>query len=367
MNECTSTHYYLFIYQIQFLLLFHRPLIEEQSMDPSKCKPRNYIFFLKTHKTGSSTLTEILYRYGDDRNITFVLPKDPMFRYPERFHLSASIPLYSEEGKILCCHTRYNKGPVNMLFPKSKSKYITILRHPISQFESFFGYYKLTRILGLKKDINPIRTFLRNPTAFTGRLLKKHRLMWHMGLDGLVRNPSMFDLGLDPKYFEIRDAVIRYIKFIEEEFDLVLINEYFDESLILLKNLLCWDFDDILYLKQNVRKQKASLSEEVRGNILSWSRADLLLYNHFNKTLWRKILEAGPKFYEDLEFFREKNKIVGEKCGQELKKEKLGVIRDQKISSNKYLQMCVQMARKLPHYPAGIHQETNRGEMEDCR
>ena len=60
--------------------------------------------------------------------------------------------------------------------------------------------------------------------------------MCHKGLElTLIRNPSMYDLGLDPKYFENRNAVMGYINYIEEEFDLGLINEYYDESLILLK------------------------------------------------------------------------------------------------------------------------------------
>ena len=60
--------------------------------------------------------------------------------------------------------------------------------------------------------------------------------MRHKGLElTLIRNPSMYDLGLDPKYFENRNAVMGYINYIEEEFDLGLINEYYDESLILLK------------------------------------------------------------------------------------------------------------------------------------
>jgi len=49
----------------------------------------------------------------------------------------------------------------------------------------------------------------------------------------------MYDLGLDPKYVENRNAVMGYINYIEEKFYLVLINEYYGESLILLKNGLC--------------------------------------------------------------------------------------------------------------------------------
>jgi len=63
--------------------------------------------------------------------------------------------------------------------------------------------------------------------------------MRHKGLElTLIRNPSMYDLGLDPiNISKIQlNAVMGYISYIEEEFDLGLINEYYDESLILLKN-----------------------------------------------------------------------------------------------------------------------------------
>ena len=43
------------------------------------------------------------------------------------------------------------------------------------------------------------------------------------------------------------------ILFYESEFDLVLLAERFDESLVVMKDLLCWDIEDIMYLK--VRKQ----------------------------------------------------------------------------------------------------------------
>jgi len=291
-------------------------------------------------------------RYGDQRNIPFVSPAGNGldFKWPQRLQLSATIPLYTENGKILCSHTRYNRGPVHFIFPKDKSKYITILRHPISQFESAWGFYRLTEVLGLENDSNPIQTYLRNATAFAGKFFVKHPAMLHMGLENIVRNSMMFDLGFKSKYFENRNAVMQYVKYIEEEYDLVLINEYYDESLILLKNLLCWDFDDILYLKQRVRKTKSSLNYETKANILSWNHADLLLYHHFNKTLWRKISEAGPKFYEDLQIFREKQKIVGEACLQELEKGTIKDDRKQNYPNEYYLQMCAQMAFFYPRY-----------------
>ena len=42
----------------------------------------------------------------------------------------------------------------------------------------------------------------------------------------------------------------------EREFDLIMITEYFDESLILLKRLLRWEFQDIVYTKLRSKKKK---------------------------------------------------------------------------------------------------------------
>ena len=39
------------------------------------------------------------------------------------------------------------------------------------------------------------------------------------------------------------------IMFYENEFDLVLLAERFDESLVVMKDVLCWDTQDIKYLK----------------------------------------------------------------------------------------------------------------------
>ena len=100
----------------------------------------------------------------------------------------------------------------------------------------------------------------------------------------------------------------------EREFDLVLITEYFDESLILLKRLLCWEFQDIVYIKLRVKGNEINFEKEVENNILTWNRADTILYDHFNKTFWRKVREAGSTFDEELKTFRRLNQKYQETC-----------------------------------------------------
>lgn len=62
-----------------------------------------------------------------------------------------------------------------------------------------------------------------------------------------------FDLGLDHKSVSDEEEIEEFIKMTEKEFDLVLIAEYFDESLVLMKRMLCWDFEDIIYVKHKIR------------------------------------------------------------------------------------------------------------------
>ena len=49
------------------------------------------------------------------------------------------------------------------------------------------------------------------------------------------------------------EALRNQIKLYGEEFDVVLIAELFDESLIVLKDFLCWNVEDILFLKVGTR------------------------------------------------------------------------------------------------------------------
>ena len=129
------------------------------------------------------------------------------------------------------------------------------------------------------------------------------------------KNGQLFDLGLDPKVNNT-SMIQKKIKTLHKEFDLVLITEYFDESLILLKRFLCWSYDDILYISAGVRSKshRYSVSEDLQKKIREWNAGDVLLYNHFNKTLWRKIDEYGSAFQTDLEEFKMLEKEAYSKC-----------------------------------------------------
>ena len=53
--------------------------------------------------------------------------------------------------------------------------------------------------------------------------------------------------------------------------------------MILMKDLLCWDYEDIVNFKLNARKEskKVELSEEARSELRKYMASDYILYNHF--------------------------------------------------------------------------------------
>ena len=168
---------------------------------------------------------------------------------------------------------------MHWLFPKKTTRYITMLREPAKQFESVFNYFHVDKQLRVSGNAtSPLENFLQNAEFYSNK---------RQGEAKLLKNPALFDLELHTAYHGNLTAVDNYIRFLHQEFDLVLLMEYFDESLVLLKRRFCWEIEDILYFKLNERmdheKQDiTSLTEEL---IRKLNLADVLLYNVFNQTL----------------------------------------------------------------------------------
>ena len=84
------------------------------SINQTRCEPRQKVVFLKTHKTASSTVQNILFRYGDKNGLNFALPKNngARFSYPNKLQPGLIKPLENEQDEIdiLCNHAVANKN-----------------------------------------------------------------------------------------------------------------------------------------------------------------------------------------------------------------------------------------------------------------
>ncbi|CAL8350063.1 unnamed protein product [Lota lota] len=247
--------------------------------------PKNHIVFLKTHKTASSTIVNILYRYGDALNLTFGLPlkNNHQFFYPRRFNSSYVEGVRSKEYHIICNHMRFNKPELEKLMPED-TFYFSIMRHPVTMFESAFTYYK------------SIPAF-RNATSledFLDRCWRDYKPL--VANNQYAHNNLAFDFGLDSDVSrdstDLEERAVAAVAAVARDFHLVLILEYFDESMVLLRRALCWSLDDVASFKLNSRSEESRRPPpppHVAHKVTAWNALDWRLYVHFNATFWRRV------------------------------------------------------------------------------
>lgn len=288
--------------------------------DTRYCKPAVNLAYVKTHKTGSTTLAVIIDRFGYEKGLSFLFYKiNSMRGHFRQLNIETELllpPRCVREGdyrryrgyNMMTGHFRLlpNLDQLRKVMAPG-SKVITILREPRAQFESAFSHFGAGSAMGL----HPVESnstlsedlarFLTDPEFYWNRASGHAR--WY------TRNGQLFDLG-DTRAGFIRDGKIdelnQTIHMLDNILDLVLITEHFDESLILLKRLMCWSFRDILYVKQNERSDKfrSELTEDQELRLRRWNMADTVLYDHFNQSLRNKVAAYGADFQSDLAAFR---------------------------------------------------------------
>lgn len=224
----------------------------------------------------------------------------------------------------------------------SDAVYITVMRDPVQLFESLYSYYDLgTNIYGtqnltldefLRLVVNRTaeQNDLKIPTTeadfwsfsrLFSSLLYSIRTKFDSNkrfLGKFGRNQMAFDLGFNSKYFEEDIYIENFIRHIDAIFDLVLIAERMDESLILLKDKLCWDISEVVAFRHNPRaKQFVSLplNQSSQQLVKMYNKADDRLYQYFSDKFERKVQKYGRKRMEqDVKILRNLTDHYYEKC-----------------------------------------------------
>ncbi|XP_069776045.1 galactose-3-O-sulfotransferase 2-like isoform X2 [Narcine bancroftii] len=277
------------------------------SLDPA-CQPRTHVVFLKTHKSASSTVLNILYRFGDSRNLTFALPVANHLGFPNLFQarfVKGFDPNRNKEYNIICNHMRFNLPELHKLMPND-SFYFTILRHPDTLYESGFTYFR--HEAPAYHRVSSLEEFAQNPEKFYSP---------NEGNSYLVRNVMWFDLGGDHNGADDVERVNRTLRELDAAFDLVLLSEYFDHSLVLLKKALCWSLEDMVYFQLNARGKSdtPSLSPSTASKLRQWNSLDWLLYRHFNVSFWLQVASYGEaRMDRDVSRLREMRRRLGSTC-----------------------------------------------------
>ncbi|XP_068164418.1 galactose-3-O-sulfotransferase 3-like isoform X2 [Antennarius striatus] len=256
---------------------------------PSK-KPKHInVAFIKTHKTAGTNMQSMMMRFADRHNLTVMLPIESChvdFCYPQWFRASNVHPGMLS-ANILASHLRFDRKEVQRLMPKD-TIYITIMREPGAMFDSAFYYY-----------LHYCKSFMNVPGHSLAGFLADPQRYYQQNepFSRFTKNTMTFDLGKDKDHPATDTAYVQaFLAEMEETFSLVMITEYFDESLVVLRHLLSWDLEDILYFRLNMRKEstKKQLSPDLVSKARAWNALDTYLYDHFNASLWQKIGALGP-------------------------------------------------------------------------
>ncbi|KAL3869678.1 hypothetical protein ACJMK2_042340, partial [Sinanodonta woodiana] len=153
-------------------------------------------------------------------------------------------PLNGKKHDILCNHAVFNYTVISSYIMED-AVYIGSIRDPLSSFISAANYYRyvwndtyLTKV--------PEKEFLHQLINNPSKYEPKDTFL------SQTYNRMAYDFGFD---FQagIRDKkdVDKYLEYLNERFSLVMLAEYVDESLVLMKRLFKWKLKDIIYLSKN--------------------------------------------------------------------------------------------------------------------
>jgi hypothetical protein len=282
-----------------------------------KVKVHQHIAFLKVHKTGSTTAQGIFLRYGSHRKLTFVVSSNKSW-YPNVISLNDSVipgnnirpPPMGKNYDILCFHVLYNRHAFENIMPND-TKYIGVVREPFLQFDSTIRYFKFAEDVGAAQYI---RLFLDNPRLYMKRVNS-------FGAS-LVNNRMALEYGFPSSLFRSFDMQLarQYLEKLDKEFDVVIVNEYMDESFILLRRVLNWELKDILFINLHVSPNHLDLNKISLREIRlyrHYAKLDYELYNFFLKRLWQQINYYGRDILEEISYFKLLRKHLQNFCDVE--------------------------------------------------
>ncbi|XP_037089717.1 galactose-3-O-sulfotransferase 2-like [Pollicipes pollicipes] len=252
-------------------------LPEQYEVNGHRCRPKYNIGFLKTHRCGSSSIQNILFRFAARHEIFLVLPASGEYISTEPFRVEdvCLVPSYRIGYNMLNLHTRWNHAEVRRILPKD-TVYFSVLRDPVGQFLSMFRYLEMDRFVTIE--------------AFASGEIPEQRLSGFFG-----RNQMLWDFGLSAEELTDERRIRQKIIEIERDFDLLLIADRMDESLVLLRELLCWPPLYMVSMRLNSLMASSELpaGQDTRTRLATWLKGDYMLYNHFYQRFEERVQRFG--------------------------------------------------------------------------
>lgn len=262
---------------------------------PVHCKEQQHVVFLKIHKSGSTTLIGTFQKFAYTKKLQMMVPStnNNMFDWPLEFQPNKDNVENpnNEKFDMLVNHIVFNKTSISSLM-KPDTKYVTILREPLPHLRSSFQYFELN----LKKriaDTGPeaIERFLMNPWKFDFIPDWLENIIPYAAnrINSVTRNLQSADLGLSYWKFDDQSAVDKFVDKTMSDFDFIMVLERLDESLAVLRRIMCWEMKDVMYIPKNINPKRSfevtQLTEQAIHNVYKWNNVDTKLYDRANRQL----------------------------------------------------------------------------------
>ena len=268
------------------------------------------LIYIKTRKTGSSTMTNILYRFALRHNLTVMTFSN---MYP--IHKLKFLKNYPKpEFKLIMEHLYYDERFFDELMPGRKI-FISSLRHPFSQLNSDIHYQKNRRSklpkakikLSALRDKDILKRILMSP-----KKLKQYGQRYLKMPDPYSHNDTDENQGPDQE-----NHFRKHLQNLSTKFLLILITEYYDASLVLLKRRMSWELQDIIYspLKMGqYEKKDDDHSNEFLSRHQQLRPKEYALFEHFNQTLWADISGESQDFWGEVWHYKNINDKILKFC-----------------------------------------------------
>lgn len=243
------------------------------------------VVFLKTHKTGSSTIATMLLRMADWRNLTVMLPCSKVstgLNYPRAFPGAAYPTPRAATFDVIASHAvldarlmrAYVRSPMKPLV-------FTIVREPMSRLTSALNW--LNRFHGTAQTEDLVK-----------RLERAERLPLAQVDEVLFINNQAHDLGWYSFESNARSTrndqdlprVQRWLRALDGQLDLVLILEQLPEGLATLRQALGVHrvaLEELVAVRKkiNPRENPVRFSLAQQRRLLHLNRVDVSAYEHF--------------------------------------------------------------------------------------
>ncbi|XP_019645324.1 PREDICTED: galactose-3-O-sulfotransferase 3-like [Branchiostoma belcheri] len=219
-------------------------------------------------------------------------------------------PAFGRKYTLLIHHSIMNKTAMDGIMEPG-TKYIGIIREPLKHFRSIF-FWQQRR---LRNHSNPLGAFLNMSENF--ELGKKSSYSKY-------HNFQAHTLGFPTKLMASRNTSQHYeaLRTVAGWYSIVLITEYWEESLVLLRRKFCWTMFDILHSTKKLHhlnsvkqlKEHAPLTDKQKDTHRKMSNIDYMMYDYFNNTFWQLVAAEGPDFWEEVAYYKTLNHEVNEHC-----------------------------------------------------